>query len=40
MSDGASYDVVVIGGGNAGLSAALTARRAGARVLILERAPR
>ena len=41
MSDaGPSYDVVVIGGGNAGLSAALTARRAGARVLILERAPR
>ena len=37
---GAHYDVVVIGGGNAGLAAALTARRAGARVLALERAPR
>src|SRR5262245_58297347 len=41
MSDlGAQYDVVIIGGGNAGLSAALTARRAGAHVLVLERAPR
>ncbi|HWP34997.1 MAG TPA: FAD-dependent tricarballylate dehydrogenase TcuA [Thermodesulfobacteriota bacterium] len=32
-------DVLVIGGGNAGLCAALTARRAGARVLLLEAAP-
>lgn len=34
------WDVVVIGGGNAALVAALTARRAGARVLLLERSPR
>jgi tricarballylate dehydrogenase len=34
------HDVVVIGGGNAGLCAALTARQAGASVLVLERAPR
>jgi tricarballylate dehydrogenase len=36
----ARYDVVVIGGGNAGLSAAFTARELGARVLVLEGAPR
>ncbi|OFW39773.1 MAG: tricarballylate dehydrogenase [Acidobacteria bacterium RIFCSPLOWO2_12_FULL_67_14] len=35
-----SYDVAVIGGGNAGLCAALAAREAGARVIVLERAPR
>jgi tricarballylate dehydrogenase len=34
------YDVAVAGGGNAALSAALTARRAGARVIVLECAPR
>jgi tricarballylate dehydrogenase len=34
------YDVLVIGGGNAALCAALSAREAGARVLILESAPR
>jgi tricarballylate dehydrogenase len=35
-----SADVVVVGGGNAALCAALAAREAGARVLVLERAPR
>jgi tricarballylate dehydrogenase len=34
------YDVIVAGGGNAGLCAALTARQAGARVIVLESAPR
>ncbi|EEX08748.1 precorrin 3B synthase CobZ [Ruegeria lacuscaerulensis ITI-1157] len=34
------YDVVVIGGGNAALCAAITAAEAGARVIILEAAPR
>ncbi len=34
-----AYDVVVVGAGNAGLSAALSARETGARVLLLERAP-
>ena len=38
-SAGAPYDVVVIGGGNAGLCAAFTARELGARVLVLECAP-
>jgi tricarballylate dehydrogenase len=33
------YDVLVIGGGNAGLAAAINARRAGASVLVLECAP-
>jgi tricarballylate dehydrogenase len=35
-----TYDVVVIGGGNAGLCAALSAREAGASVIVLECAPR
>jgi tricarballylate dehydrogenase len=34
------YDVAVLGGGNAALSAALTAAERGARVIVLERAPR
>ena len=34
------HDVAVIGGENAGLTAALTARALGARVIVLERAPR
>lgn len=34
-----SYDVVVVGGGNAAMCAALSAREQGASVLVLERAP-
>ncbi|HEY9446426.1 MAG TPA: FAD-dependent tricarballylate dehydrogenase TcuA [Burkholderiales bacterium] len=34
-----SYDVVVVGGGNAAMCAALSAREHGASVLLLERAP-
>jgi electron transfer flavoprotein-quinone oxidoreductase len=33
----ADFDLVVIGGGPAGTSAAITAARGGARVLLLER---
>ncbi len=36
----AQFDVAVIGGGNAGMCAALSAREAGASVLVLESAPR
>ena len=35
-----TYDVLVAGGGNAALCAAITARQAGATVLVLESAPR
>src|SRR5262245_65203679 len=34
------YDVLIIGGGNAALCAAIEARRAGASVLVLEAAPK
>lgn len=37
--DSINTDVIVLGGGNAALCAALSARREGARVLLLERAP-
>jgi len=40
MTHSADYDVAVVGGGNAALCAAISARRAGARVIVLERAPR
>jgi tricarballylate dehydrogenase len=35
----ADYDVVVVGGGNAGYSASHAAAEAGAKVLLLEKAP-
>src|SRR5580704_15280550 len=34
-----AYDVIVIGGGNAAICAAMAARENGGRVLLLERAP-
>jgi tricarballylate dehydrogenase len=39
-SHGGVYDLAVIGAGNAALTAALTARQSGARVIVLECAPR
>jgi tricarballylate dehydrogenase len=40
MPDAEMFDVAVLGGGNAGLCAALSARERGARVVVLETAPR
>jgi tricarballylate dehydrogenase len=40
MGAGAAWDVLGLGGGNAALCAAITARRAGAEVLMLEGAPK
>ena len=39
MGPQASYDLLVLGGGNAGLCAAITARKAGLTVLVVESAP-
>ncbi|HVY86957.1 MAG TPA: FAD-dependent tricarballylate dehydrogenase TcuA [Caulobacterales bacterium] len=39
MADRQAYDVVVVGGGNAALCAAISATNEGARVLLLERSP-
>lgn len=39
MIDGSTWDVVVVGGGNAGLCTAIRAAQLGARVCLLEKAP-
>jgi tricarballylate dehydrogenase len=39
MPQADEYDVIVVGGGNAALCAAISARNEGSRVLLLERAP-
>ncbi len=40
VAEAREADVVVVGGGQAGLAAAITAAEAGARVLLLEKSPR
>src|SRR3990167_5467082 len=40
MDGGRSYDVLVVGGGNAALCAAISGRQRGASVLLLEAAPK
>lgn len=40
MGDSRTWDVVVVGSGNAGISAALAAREKGRRVLVVDKAPR
>ena len=36
---GSDYDVIVVGGGNAALCAAISAAEQGARVVVFERSP-